>query len=64
MRKQFASTEIMLTPEELAQRYKTSERTILRWMKTNPAFPKPIRLSRRAIRFRLSDLEAFERSDD
>lgn len=62
MNKQTA--EIMLTPAETADRYKTSERTILRWMKTNPAFPTPIRLSRRAIRFRLSDLEAFERSDD
>jgi predicted DNA-binding transcriptional regulator AlpA len=52
-----------LTLEQVAERYQTTIRTIQTWMKT-PGFPKPLRFNRRTLRFRLSDLEAFERSDD
>jgi len=56
--------ETLLTPAEVAERYKVTERTIRGWVASNPKFPQPIRFSRRAVRFRLADLEAFERSDD
>jgi predicted DNA-binding transcriptional regulator AlpA len=52
-----------LTLEQVAARYQTTTRTIQYWMKT-PGFPQPLRFNRRTFRFRLSDLEQFERSSD
>lgn len=64
MSNETTNAEILLTPGEVADRYKVTERTIRGWVAINPRFPQPIRFSRRAIRFRLADLEAFEQSDN
>ena len=47
-----------LTIEDLMTMFKVSEVTIGRWVKAG-TIPAPVRLGRRAIRWRASDLEAF-----
>jgi predicted DNA-binding transcriptional regulator AlpA len=56
--------ETFLTAEELAERYRVDVRTIQNWTAKNSQFPQPLRLSRRAVRYRLSDVLEFERSSD
>jgi predicted DNA-binding transcriptional regulator AlpA len=50
----------LLDLEQVAARYSVAVRSVQNWMKINPAFPQPIRFSRRIVRWRLADLEAFE----
>jgi len=44
----------------VAQRYKVGRTTIWRWVKTDPKFPKPIKLSPGCTRWKACDLEAWE----
>jgi predicted DNA-binding transcriptional regulator AlpA len=53
----------LLTIEDLAERYQVQTRTINNWLKRNPKFPRPIRFSRRHLRWREKDLERFEASE-
>lgn len=46
---------------QVAARYSVSRSTIDRW-RTNPAFPAPVQLSDRVIRWRDSDLDAYDQS--
>jgi predicted DNA-binding transcriptional regulator AlpA len=50
----------LLSLEDVASRYEVAARSVQNWMKKNPAFPQPIRFSRRIVRWRLADLERFE----
>ena len=50
----------LLDLQAVADRYSVTIRSVQNWMKINPAFPQPIRFSRRIVRWRLADLEAFE----
>lgn len=52
-----------LTLDEIAKRYRVSNRSVQNWMKLNKDFPEPLRFNRRTLRWRLSDLERFESSD-
>ena len=52
-------TVILLTPKELAQRWACSMRTITR--RERAGLLKSMRLSRMHIRYRLVDVEEFER---
>lgn len=46
---------------ELANRYRASRSTIWRWVK-EANFPKPIKLTPGCTRWRLSDIEEWEKS--
>jgi predicted DNA-binding transcriptional regulator AlpA len=48
----------LLTVKNLAEIFQTSEVTVHRWNKAG-MIPAPIRLGRRAIRWRAEDIEAF-----
>lgn len=43
----------------VADRYGVCTKTITRWVRAS-LFPQPVRLSRRCLRWNVSDLEAFE----
>jgi len=47
---------------QVAARYGVSRTTPWRWLKNDATFPKPISLSSGCSRWRLEDLEAWERS--
>jgi hypothetical protein len=50
----------LLDLQAVADRYSVTIRSVQNWLKINPAFPPPLRFSRRIVRWRLVDLEAFE----
>lgn len=52
--------ETYLTAIQVAQRLSIGKATVWRWTKYNEDFPNPIRFSKKATRWRLSDLIAFE----
>ena len=45
---------------EVAERYGVSPFTIRNWLSSDPTFPKPVRLSPGCVRWRISNLEAWE----
>ena len=54
----------MTTPELIraplaAQRYSMSRRTLTRRMGDDPDFPRPIRMSKRLLLFKLAELDAY-----
>ena len=51
----------LLSLQGVADRYSVTPRSVQNWLKVNPTFPQPLRFSRRIVRWRLADLEAFER---
>ncbi len=51
----------LLDLQAVADRYSVTIRSVQNWVKINPAFPQPLRFSRRIVRWRLADLESFER---
>ncbi|MDM8345834.1 AlpA family phage regulatory protein [Pseudochrobactrum sp. sp1633] len=55
-----AETEVYLTAIQVSQRLSVGKATVWRWAKYNADFPKPVRLTPGATRWRLSDLIAFE----
>lgn len=52
------SEEQTLKPEELAKRWRITRRTLDNWEKDG-RIPAPVRIGR-TVRYRLSDVEAFE----
>lgn len=56
-----SSTDSVLTIEELAEREKVAPTTVKGWIRNNEA-PRSYVIGRRTHRFRLSDVEAWERS--
>lgn len=54
------STQIWLSDSQVAGRYGVNRKTPWRWAKSDPAFPKPVRLTSGCTRWRLSDVEAWE----
>jgi prophage regulatory protein len=51
---------IYVSNRHLGSRYNVHHLTPLRWLKTDPTFPKPIRLTPGCTRWKLSDIEAWE----
>ena len=49
-----------LSDRHLAERYNVHHLTPRRWLKADPSFPKPIRLTPGCTRWKLSDIEAWE----
>jgi predicted DNA-binding transcriptional regulator AlpA len=55
-----SENETYLTVIQVAQRLSLGKATIWRWTKDDKNLPKPIRFGKKATRWRLSDLIAFE----
>lgn len=49
-----------ISDRHLAARYGVHHLTPRRWLKTDPTFPKPFRLTPGCTRWRLSDIETWE----
>lgn len=54
-------SEIYLSNRQLGERYHVHHLTPLRWIKSDGTFPKPVRLTRGCTRWKLSEIEAWER---
>jgi len=52
--------ETYISDRHLATRYNVHHLTPRRWLKTDPSFPKPIRLTPGCTRWKLSDIETWE----
>lgn len=52
---------IYLKDTQVAARYEASRATVWRWLKNDPSFPRPVSLSSGCTRWKLEDLEAWER---
>lgn len=48
-----------LRPSSVAARYDLSRRTIARRMRDDPDFPQPIRVNKRLVLFKCSELDAY-----
>jgi predicted DNA-binding transcriptional regulator AlpA len=48
-----------LTISQLCEMLQCTRRCIERRMRTDPEFPKPLRMSKRMLRFRLTEIEAY-----
>lgn len=55
-------TGFFLSDVEFSARYGIHRMTIWRWLKTDPKFPKPIKLSPRCTRWKLEDILAWEQA--
>ena len=53
---------IYLSDRQIGARFNVHHLTPRRWLKTDPTFPKPIRLTPGCTRWKLSDIEAWEAS--
>lgn len=53
---------IYINDVQLAARYGVHRMTPWRWLKEDPTFPKPFRLSGRCTRWKASDIEQWERA--
>ena len=54
--------DVFLRDTDLAKRYGVSRNTIWRWARENGDMPQPVRLTPGCSRWRLADLEAWERA--
>jgi predicted DNA-binding transcriptional regulator AlpA len=54
--------ETFLSNRHLGARYNVHHLTPCRWLNSDPTFPKPIRLTPGCTRWKLSELEAWEKS--
>lgn len=52
---------IFLSDHQVGARYGASRATVWRWLKNNPAFPRPVSLSPGCSRWSIAALEAWER---
>lgn len=52
--------ETYISDIQLAARYGVHRTTPWRWVKTDPAFPQPVKLSAQCSRWKLSEIEAWE----
>lgn len=53
---------IFLTDAQIAARYGVHRTTPWRWAKTDRTFPKPVKLSSGCTRWRLVDIEAWDKT--
>lgn len=57
----FLASKAYLSDREVGDRYGVSRQTPWTWIKRDETFPKPLSLSRGCTRWRLADLEAWEK---
>lgn len=53
---------LYVSDKQLATRFGVSRPTVWRWVKSDPDFPKPVKLSPQCTRWRADQVEAWERS--
>jgi predicted DNA-binding transcriptional regulator AlpA len=59
--KTIPATQVYLSAGQVSARYGlTSDKNAWRWAKADPTFPKPVKLAPRCVRWKLSELEAWE----
>ena len=58
--KGFALIKIYITDIDLSERFGVHRMTPWRWLKSDPTFPKPLKLTPGCTRWRLSEIEAWE----
>lgn len=56
------SASLYLQDRQVGERYGISRTAIWRWLKNDPSFPKPVPLSPGCSRWRVDDLEKWERA--
>lgn len=49
-----------VSDRQIAGRYDISRPTVWAWLKTDPTFPKPVKLSPGCTRWKIADLEDWE----
>lgn len=54
--------ETYLSDIQLAARYSVHRTTPWRWVKTDPTFPQPVSLTPGCTRWKLSEIETWEKS--
>lgn len=54
--------ETYLSDTQLSARYGVHRATPWRWAKTDPTFPKPVKLSPQCSRWKMSEITAWEAS--
>jgi predicted DNA-binding transcriptional regulator AlpA len=52
--------EVYISDVELGERYSVHRMTIWRWLKSDPYFPKPLKLSGGCSRWKLSEIDQWE----
>lgn len=55
-------SETYLSDRKVAALYGVHHLTVRRWVKSDPTFPKPVRLSPGTVRWKLTELQAWERA--
>lgn len=53
--------DTFLSDRQLGARYSVHHLTPRRWLNEDPTFPKPVKLSPGCTRWRLSEIEAWEK---
>ena len=53
---------VFLSTKEVAARYGVDLSTVWRWRRDDSDFPEPLQLNANTVRFKLTDLEAWEES--
>lgn len=51
---------MFVSDKQVAERYGVTRPTVWRWLKSDPAFPKPISLSPGCTRWKLDEIESWE----
>lgn len=54
--------ETYLSDNQLATSYGVHRTTLWRWAKNDPSFPKPVKLGPQVSRWKLSEIEAWEKA--
>jgi len=54
------ASSIYLSDQQVANRYGLTRQTVWRWVRTDPNFPRPVKLTPGCTRFKLSEVEAWE----
>jgi prophage regulatory protein len=52
--------EVFLSDRQLAARFNVHHLTPRRWVRDDPTFPRPVKLSPGCTRWKLSEIEAWE----
>ncbi len=52
--------EIYLSDRQIGERFGVHHLTARRWVREDPTFPRPVKLSLGCTRWRLSEIEAWE----
>lgn len=55
-------TSLYASNSNVASRYGVHRSTLYRWLRDDPTFPRPVMLSGGCVRWRIAELEAWEKA--